>query len=178
MFIYVYAILRWRAGSASEPGIGSYGLMLMFRLIAVLLAVSAVSLLIYAAMSDEDSDQMIRICWPVLVASLVFLLVQFVIGTTLGPADRFPEARRIFGGGLVAVTGMVTFAALVGLLVTVWEKTPDDPDGFQAKGHADRLKAFGAWLLCFGAVYLASAVRMARVVGARIARGPGGLTPP
>jgi len=146
IFIYVYAILRWRAGSAEEPGIGSYSLVLMFRLVAVLLAVSSISLLLYEAMSNDDHEEMTRICWPVLVASIVFLAVQFVVGTALGAPGRFAAARRIFGGGLVAVSGIVTFGALIALLVTKWEEVPDEPDSFGAKNHVDKLKAFGSWL--------------------------------
>ncbi len=177
IFIYVYAILRWRAGSAEEPGMGSYSLVLMFRLMALLLGVSSVSLLLYAAMSSNDLDEMTRICWPILVGSLVFLAVQFVVGTALGPPGRFAPARRIFGGGLVAITGIVTLGALIALLVTMWEKVSDEPDSFGAKNHADKLKGFGSWLVCYGSVYLASALRMARAVGAGTSRSPG-ATPP
>lgn len=171
IFIYVYAILRWRAGSREEPGIGSYSLVLMFRLIAVLLGVSSISLLLYAAMSHHDLEELTRVCWPILVSSLIFLVVQFVVGTALGPPDRFAEARRIFGGGLVAISGLVTFAALIALLVTMWEEVPEDIEAI-AKDHADRLKGFGSWFGCFGAVYLASALRMARGAGPRPSRSP------
>jgi len=172
IFIYVYAILRWRAGSREEPGIGSYSLVLMFRLISVLVGLSAFAMLLYAAMSDKDTEELTRICWPLLVASLAFLAVQFVVGAALGPADRFPEARRIFGGGLVAISGIITFVVLAGLLVTLWEDVPDEAGSVGAKNHADQLKGFGAWLLCYGAAYLASAVKMALPVGQRAMRTP------
>lgn len=177
IFIYVYVVMRWRAGSAGEPGIGSYSLVLMFRLMAVLLGVGALSLLLYAMISSDDHEEMTRVCWPVLVASVVFLGVQFVVGTALGPPDRFEAARRIFGGGLVAISGIITFGALVALLVTKWQKVPDDPDNHATKQHVDMLKAFGCWLFCFGAVYLASALRMARASGPRPSWSPGPAGP-
>jgi hypothetical protein len=163
MFIYVYAILRWRAGSREEPGIGSYSLVLMFRLIALLLGAGALSLLLYAAFSSRDQEELTRVCWPILVASIVFLGIQFLLGSVLGPAQRFVEARRIFGGGLVAISGLVMFAALVALLVTLWEEVPEETRA--AEGHADRIKAFGTWLFCFGSIYVTSSVRMARAAG-------------
>jgi len=178
LFIYIYAIVRWRAGTGGEPGIGSYALVLMFRLFAVLIGLSALSLLLYAMMSDNELEKMTRICWPVLVSSVLFLAVQFVVGTALGPSDRFAAARRIFGGGLVAVTGMITFGALIALLITKWEEVPDEPESFVVKDHADKVKAFGAWLFCFGVVYLTGAVKMARAVGEGMSRGFGAPTPP
>ncbi len=165
LFIYVYAILRWRAGSGAEPGMGSYSLVLMFRLISLLLSASCISLLLYVAMSEEDHDELKRICWPVLVASLAFQLFQWILGLYIGSPDRFVPARRIFGGGLVAISGLVTLGALIALLVTLWERVPENPESFGAKGHSDRLVAFGAWLGCYGAVYLISSLRMARTVG-------------
>lgn len=164
LFIYVYVILRWRAGSAEEPGMGSYSLVLMFRLFSVLLGLASISLLLYAAISSEDHESMTRVCWPVLVASLVFLAVQFVLGSVLDPEGRFAAARRLFGGGLVAISGVVTLVVLVALLVTLWEEVTPNRD---EKAHDEQLKAFGCWLVCFGAVYLASAVRMARGAVAR-----------
>jgi heme A synthase len=177
LFIYIYAIVRWRAGTGGEPGIGSYALVLMFRLFAALLGLSAIALLLYAMLSSDEHEDLTRVCWPVLVASLLFLAVQFVIGTTLAPTDRYAVAKRIFGGGFVAVSGFLTFASLVALLVTKWQKTPDDPDSHAAKQQVDMLKAFGSWLFCFGAVYIASALRMARSVPTGLP-GRGGPTPP
>ncbi|MFI5402505.1 MAG: hypothetical protein ACHQ1G_06175 [Planctomycetota bacterium] len=178
LFIYVYAIIRWRAGAGGEPGLGSYALVLMFRLFAVLLGLCALSLLLYSFMSSNDLKEMTRVCWPVLIASLLFLVVQFVVGSALGPGDRFVAARRIFGGGLVAVSGMIMFGALVALLVTYWEEVPDDPESRGAKNHTDQIKAFGSWLFCFGTVYLASAVKMARAAGEGMSRGFGTPTTP
>jgi hypothetical protein len=87
-------------------------------------------------------------------------VIQYVMGSALDAEGRFNAARRIFGGGLVAISGLVTFAALAGLLVTFWEKVPDF-DRAQ-ENHVDRIKAFGSWFVCFGAVYFAAATRMAR----------------
>lgn len=173
LFIYIYAILRWRAGSAEEPGMGSYSLVLMFRLVAVLLGLSSLSLLLYAALSSHEHDDMTRVCWPLLIAALIFLFIQFFVGAALGAADRFAAARRIFGGGLVAISGLITLGALIGFLVTMWEKTPDKPAEPSVGDHADRLKAFLCWFLCFGVVYLASAFKMARPAPAGTLRGAG-----
>jgi uncharacterized BrkB/YihY/UPF0761 family membrane protein len=162
LFIYVYAIVRWRAGVGGEPGIGSYCLVLMFRMFAVLVGLSALSPLVYAMLSSEDLDEMTRVCWPALFASLLFLAVQLVVGAALGPTDRYAPARRIFGGGLVAITGLITFSALVALLVTKWQEVPESEGA--ARDRTEFMKGCGAWLVCFGSVYLASAMKMARAV--------------
>lgn len=162
LFIYVYAIVRWRAGVGGEPGIGSYALVLMFRLFAVLCGLSALALLLYAAISNDEHEDMTRVCWPVLLSSLLFLAVQFVIGTALAPTDRYAPARRIFGGGLAAIAGLITFGALIGLLVTKWQEVPEHPAAQESR--TDMMKAFGCWLVCFGGVYIATALKMAKSI--------------
>lgn len=171
LFIYLYAILRWRAGGGEEPGIGSYGLVLTFRLVSLLLATGALSLLFYAAVSKDDQEVMTRVCMPILVGSLIFLAVQYALGLALGPTESFRAARRIFGGGLVAISGMVTFGALIALLVTLWEKPPDLAAGYDWDVHTERLKGCYCWLICFGVVYLLSFLTMARAVRERPIRG-------
>ena len=59
-------------------------------------------------------------------------------------------------------TGLITFGSLIGLLVTKWQEIPESAS--RAQDRTELLKGFGAWLVCFGAVYIASAMKMARSV--------------
>lgn len=158
LFIYLYAILRWRSGGGGEPGLGSYGLVLTFRMIALLLVAGALAQLLYAWRSADEHDGMKRVCWGILVASGIFLLIQLPLGFVLRPAAGDDVARRLFGGGLLAVSGLVSFGALLFYMVTAFEKVPD----FGSERHDEQMKAAGSWLVCFTLVYIASAAAMSR----------------
>jgi hypothetical protein len=158
LFIYLYAILRWRAGGGGEPGLGSYGLVLTFRMIAFLLVAGAAAQLLYAWRSDGEHDEMVRVCWGLVVAAGIFLLIHLPLGFVLRPAAGDEVARRLFGGGLLAVSGLVSFGALIFYMVTAFEEVPDGP----ATSHDEKLKAAGSWLVCFLVVYIASAAAMSR----------------
>jgi hypothetical protein len=161
-FLYVYVVVRWRAGGGGEPGLGSYGLVMAFRMLAFLMGAGAIAQLLYCAMSAEEYEEMMRVCWGILFAAGIFLVLHIPLGMVLRPAGDFAPARRIFGGGLLLVAGMITLGALVLLMVTLSQKVPDRPGAEES--HSDQLKAAGSWLACFGLVYVASAVVMARAV--------------
>ena len=158
IFIYLYAILRWRAGGEGEPGIGSYGLVLYFRTAALLMGVGAVSLLIYGLISDESTSDMERVCWGVLVASVIILGIHIPLGDMLRPEGDNRAVTRLFGGGLMGIAGLVVFAALVLFMVTLFEDSKNDDQ------RVDQLKAFGSWVVCFGALYFTTAKVMSRAV--------------
>jgi len=164
VFIYLYAILRWRAGGAHEPGLGSYSLVLFFRTIALLLSTGAVSLLVYLLLAKDENDQMMRACWAVLLSSVVFLAVQVYIGGLLRPAGGCIPATRLFGGGLMGIAGAIVFGALVVLFVTLLEKMPDDPESVRFERRNDTLKMVGSWLFCFGVLYGCSAKAMSKAI--------------
>jgi hypothetical protein len=161
LFIYLYAILRWRSGGGGEPGLGSYGLVLTFRMIALLLVAGAFAQLLYAWRSEDEHDAMVRICWGLIVAAGIFLLIHLPLGFVLKPAFGDDIARRLFGGGLLCVSGLVSFGALVFYMVTAFEEVPEGA-GRMATGHDERLKAAGSWLVCFLVVYIGSAAAMSR----------------
>jgi hypothetical protein len=158
IFIYLYAILRWRSGGIGEPGIGSYGLVLYFRTAALLLGVGAVSLLVYILLSAEEHDDMERVCWGILVASVVILGIHVPLGAMLRPEGDCHAATRLFGGGLMGIAGLVVFVALVLFMVTLFE------DYRNEEQHIDQLKAFSSWAVCFGLLYFLTARNMARDV--------------
>lgn len=161
LFIYLYAILRWRSGGSGEPGLGSYGLVLTFRMIALLLVAGAFAQLLYAWRSEDKHPEMVRVCWALIVAAAIFLLIHLPLGAVLRPAAGAQVARRLFGGGLLCVSGMVSFGALVFYMVTAFEEVPE-ASGRIASGHEDRLKAAGSWLICFLVVYIGSVAAMSR----------------
>jgi len=161
LFIYLYAILRWRSGGGGEPGLGSYGLVLTFRMISLLLVAGAVAQLLYAWRSEDDHPTMVRVCWGLIVAAAIFLLIHLPLGAVLRPPSGAAVARRLFGGGLLCVSGMVAFGALIFYMVTAFEDISDSSSRMVAS-HEDRLKAAGSWLICFLAVYLGSVAAMSR----------------
>jgi Ca2+/H+ antiporter len=157
VFIYMYALLRWRAGNVDEPGQGSFALVLMFRMMATLLAVGCVAALLYSARSEEQHKDLNRVCWGLLVGSVIFLGLQFLLGALLQPSGRFDAARRLFGGGLVGVAGIVTLMALLAYVVGLFQEVREH----QKESHAEFLRVCSSVLLCFGATYVTSSVTMA-----------------
>jgi len=164
LFIYIYALIRWRAGGEEEPGLGSYALVLAFRMIAVLLGVSAIAMMLYIVLSDEDHEEVKRVVNAVFVSAALFLGIQFALAAPLRPGGRFRPARRLFGGGVVGIAGLLTLAAMLASLIVIFQ---DPETERQIEQHRDMLKAFGSWLVCFGALYVGSSFWMARDVGAR-----------
>ncbi|HEX5138473.1 MAG TPA: hypothetical protein VFY93_15985 [Planctomycetota bacterium] len=161
LFVYLYAILRWRSGGGGEPGLGSYGLVLTFRMISLLLVAGAFAQLLYAWRSGDEHAAMVRVCWGLIVAAAIFLLIHLPLGAVLRPPAGADIARRLFGGGLLCVSGMVSFGALVFYMVTAFEEVPEST-GRLVSSHEERLKAAGSWLICFLVVYLGSVAAMSR----------------
>jgi hypothetical protein len=160
LFIYLYAVLRWRSGGSGEPGLGSYGLVLTFRMISLLLVAGAFAQLLFAWRSADEHPAMVRVCWGLIVAAAIFLLIHLPLGAVLRPAVGGDIARRLFGGGLLCVSGMVSFGALVFYMVTAFEEVPDIDR--MTSSHEERLKAAGSWLICFLVVYIGSVAAMSR----------------
>lgn len=165
LFIYLYVILRWRAGGAGEPGLGSYSLVLTFRTLAILLGTGAVATLLYTMLSKDRHEELSRACWGLLLAAAVFGALHIPVGLVLKPNADVTAARRLFGGALLTVPGLICFGALVFFAVSLLEKLPEEGTALferRAADHREKLKAGGSWLFCFAALYLGWASLMAR----------------
>jgi hypothetical protein len=123
--------------------------------------VGALAMLLYAWRSEHELDEMVRVCWGLIVAAGIFLVIHLPLGAVLKPASGDEVARRLFGGGLLCVSGLVSFGALVFYMVTAFEEVPDDFERAMTS-HDEKLKAAGSWLICFLVVYIASAAAMSR----------------
>ncbi len=151
-FPFLYVIVRWRSAGASEPGIGSYGLVLFFACGAVLVGASAIAMLIFGGMSDAAEDEMKRAMWGLLGAASTFLVLQVAIGRAVAPAEQAEAATRVFGGFLMAVAGFVVFASLATFFVA-WTMDLDEMRDRAIEARSDTMKASGSFLGVFGAVY-------------------------
>jgi len=160
LFPFLYIVLRWRSGGVDEPGVGTLGAVLYFRVLSAIAVLASISLLLYAWWSKEENESLSRTAYGILAAGAVFFLLNLGLGCALPEAQAHHPARRVFGGFLLVLAGLVALVAITGLSVTLFEKRPEHDAAIELRD--DRLKGWIAVGLVWGPTYVASLVRMAR----------------
>ncbi|MHC4819333.1 MAG: hypothetical protein ACYTF8_14915 [Planctomycetota bacterium] len=163
LFPFTYVVLRWRSGGENEPGSGTYAGLLYFATAGLLLALAGAANLTYGWMSTtEIVEEQIRLSWGMFVGSALFLGLNLALLRRHGPRPRLRDARRVFGGFLMVMAGLVTFAAVVLFFVEIFREASTEREVIE---RADDLKAYGAWAGYYLLTYLAAVTVLAR--GAR-----------
>jgi len=177
LFPLLYVVLHWRSGGQRIVGAGTYAGVLYFATASVLLAIAGAANLTYGIFSTTPIEEATRrLSWGLFVGGIVFLGLNLRMASALHPADEMVDARRIFGGFLMIVTGMISLAAIVMFLMTVFgrevtvEAAGDSWNifGTDQKGadygtkRADDLKLYACWTIYFLTTYLYTARTLAR----------------
>jgi len=163
LFPFIYVVLRWRSGDEHEPGSGTYAGLLYFATAGLLLGLAGAANLTYGWMSTtEIVEEQIRLSWGMFVGSAFFLGLNLALLRRHGPRPRLRDARRVFGGFLMVMAGLVTFAAIVLFFIEVFRDASTEREVIE---RVDDLKAYGAWAGYYLLTYLAAVTVLAR--GAR-----------
>ncbi len=155
IFPFLYVIVRWRAAGRAEPGLGSYSLVLFFMSGATLLAATAVSTLVFTFLTDDPDADLQRAMWGVLGASAAFFGLQVLVGRSLSPTEDATAATRVFGGFVMALSGLVVFLGLSTLCIALTVDT-ETMSTRTLDARADIMRASCSALAVFGALYLGS----------------------
>lgn len=167
LFPFLYVVLRWRAEGRREPGIGTYGALLYFCTLSFLLFLCGAANLTYGAISVTPiQEELRRMSWGLLFGSLVFLVVNGSLVLRLKMGLEYPEARRIFAGFLTVLTGLVAFAAVIMLFVTLFKRVPPGREQ-AAVERTDEIRLYGVWTGYFLLTYSFTALRMSRAAARR-----------
>jgi len=163
LFPFVYLVLRWRAGEQRDiRGLGTYGALLYFRTVALLLAVAGAANLTYGMVSTTPVDEALtRLSWGLFTGSLVFLAINLGLGRLVELGDAAGDARRMFGGFLMVLAGLVAGFVLVLFFITVFEKV-DHSAKEAVEMHADTMKLYGCWVAYYLGVYIVTTVFLTR----------------
>lgn len=168
IFPFLYLVLRMRAEAAGgrEPGTGTYGGLLYFRTAGLLLCVAGAANLSYGWVSTTPVEPaMTRLSWGLFLGSGLFMLLNTFLGRFVHVPRSGREARRVFGGFVMILAGLVAFFAVVMLFIT-WFEEPGEPvagvSPTPAELRADEIKLWGAWTLYFLALYLAAVLLLSR----------------
>jgi hypothetical protein len=161
LFPFIYVVLRWRTEGAQEPGVGTYGGLLYFRTAALLLVIAGAANLTYGYLSTTPvDDELTRMSWGLFIGSVLFMGLNTWLGRFVD-VPKPQHARRVFGGFLMIMAGLVALFVLILFFITVFTKVPED----NAKAvdlHADDLKLYGSWAAYYLATYLTATVLLAR----------------
>ncbi|MHC4225562.1 MAG: hypothetical protein ACYSX0_19565 [Planctomycetota bacterium] len=154
VFPFLYVVLRWRTHGRDETGLGTYGALLYFACASLLVGVAGAANLAYGFISTTDaSEELTRLSWGMFVGSLVFLLINLVLIQRVYPTPAHDDARRVFAGFLMIVTGMVSLGVLIMFGVTLFEKVDENVKA-AVEQNKDMLKLYGSWLLFYLVSYL------------------------
>jgi len=171
LFPFMYVVMRWRSGGADEPGAGTYGAVLYFRTTALLITLAAASNLTYGWISTTPvSEELRRLSWGMLVGGLLFMALNVGLHYVVRPGRELLPSRRVFGGFLMIMAGLVGFTALVLLFIAVFQKV-DASDAEAVANRVDEIKLWVSWAAYFLATYVAAVVLMTQ--GARRALAAG-----
>ncbi|MHC4548422.1 MAG: hypothetical protein ACYTEZ_06555 [Planctomycetota bacterium] len=162
LFPFIYVVLRWRAEGRHEPGAGTHAALLYFVIAGILLALAGAANLTYGWVSTTELDEELhRLSWGMFLGSLVFLLLNVGLLRLQGPRPELRDARRVFAGFLMVMSGLVAFTVLVLLFVTIFQKT--DPDNArELTERSENLKLYGSWTAYYLATYFVTVATLAR----------------
>ena len=160
LFPLLYVVLQWRSGGDRVAGAGTYAGVLYFATASTLLAIAGAANLSYGLVSTTPIEEATRrLSWGLFVGGLVFLVLNIRLASALHPARAMADARRIFGGFLMIVAGMISLFAIVMFLMTVFGrevKVEAAGEGFNLFGdsskdvdyatkRADDMKLYASW---------------------------------
>ena len=152
LFPFTYVVLRWR----DENARGTYAAVLYFLTASVLLALAGASNLTYGWISSTPIDIALhRLSWGMFIGSLVFFAINAFLLTRLGAQPDQRDARRVFGGFLMLMAGLVAFAVLVMFFITAFEQVDED-NASAVLRKSENLKLYGAWTFYYLLTYLSS----------------------
>jgi len=160
LFPFIYVVARWRSASL-EPGFGTYAALLYFLCASLLLFLAGTANLFYGWMSTTPIDPALdRLSWGMFTGSLGFLALNVALARIVRRRrDVWGDARRVFAGFFMVMTGLVSATALVLLFVQLFRDVETMP---AYERRLDDVKLYGAWTIFFLAAYLATVARMAK----------------
>jgi hypothetical protein len=162
VFPFLYVVLRWRVQGRDDRGVGTYAALLFFASASLLVTVAGAANLAYGFISSTPaSEELTRISWGMFIGAFAFLVVNRFLMIRFYPVEAHEDARRIFAGFLIIVTGTVSLGVLVMLGVTIFEKV-NDAIPTAVEKHADNLKLYGSWLVFYLVSYLVVTLTMMR----------------
>lgn len=160
LFPFIYVVLRWRSDGRHEPGAGTYAALLYFATAGLLLGLAGAANLTYGWMSTtEIIEERIRLSWGMFVGSALFLALNLLLLRRHGPRPELRDARRVFGGFLMVMAGLVTFTVVVLFFISIFREAGTERE---AADRADDLKAYGAWAGYYLVTYLLSVAILSR----------------
>ena len=160
LFPFIYIVLRWRVDGDHEPGVGTYGALLYFRTVSILLLLAGAANLTYGWVSTtEVLPEMHRLSWGMFTGSAAFLLLHVALLRMHGPRPDLVAARRVFLGFLLVLCGLVAFTALVLLCITLFEKVDKAKE---VERRIDDLKIYGSWAGFYLAAYVTTLLLLRR----------------
>jgi hypothetical protein len=164
LFPLAYVVLRWRVAGRDEQGIGSYGALLYFRTVALLVAIAGAANLSYGILSTTPIDPALtRLSWGMLLGGGIFLGLNVALGRLFTVVGNVKETRRVFAGFLMIISGLVTLFVLVLLFLSLFVQVKEG-DADAAALRIDDIKFHVAWAIYFLATYLNAAIYLARTV--------------
>jgi len=167
LFPFLYLVLRWRSGTGTRAAAGTYGAMLYFASIAWLITLAGGANLLYGAIASGETDpELTRYSWALCLAGAAFLALHSGLVRLLPERAALAEARRVFAGFLMTLSGMVAIGALVLLLGAVFHVV-DDAQAGQAAERTRAMQLYACWTTLFLLDYVVLAWRLARGAAAR-----------
>jgi len=157
LFPFLYVVMHWRQPDA-QPGLGTYGALLYFRTSAILLTIAGAANLTYGIVSTTPTDPFTeRLSWALLLGSGIFVLINVVLGRFLVIPNP-TQARRVFGGFLMILSGLLAFFSIVMLFITLfWEPKTK----FQIIEREDEIKLYACWTAYYLSTYLVVSLLLA-----------------
>ena len=159
IFPLLYVIVKWR----SEPGTrgaGTYGLMMYFATVSVLIGLAAAANLTYGAISVDDvSEGMTRMSWGLLVGALAFCLLNIVLMRASTPLRDPTDVARVFVGFVAVIAGIIAMGALIALTISMFQKAESEG---AADRRSDEIRMFGSWCFYYLVTYLLTTRLLAR----------------
>ncbi len=172
IFPFLYLVLRSRAESSGkrEPGTGTYGGLLYFRTAGLLLCTAGAANLTYGWISTTPIEpELTRLSWGLFVGSGFVMLLNTALGRFVHVPRSGREARRVFGGFVMILGGLVAFFAVVMLFITWFEEPGKALAGQEptpAELRSDEMKLWGVWTVYFLALYHVAVLLLSRAAAA------------
>jgi len=100
--------------------------------------------------------------WGLFLGSAIFMGLNTWLGRFVN-VPRPQHARRVFGGFLMIMAGLVSLFVLIMFFITVFTKVPFGNEKAAAL-HVDDLKLYGSWSAYYLATYLTATILLSRGV--------------